>query len=45
MSTTPEFSVIVGENTEGGNQKENEERDSQVIEGHFQNIKNEDSEK
>ena len=41
LPTTPEFSVIVGENNKDGNGED----DSQVIEGRFQNKKNEDRDK
>lgn len=41
LPTTPEFSVIVGENNTESSKKD----DSQVIKGRFQNVKNEESEK
>ena len=45
LPTTPEFSVIVGENMADDNEKGNEDDDSQVIQGRFKNTKNEEGEK
>lgn len=44
LPTTPEFSVIVGENDEDGSKREKGAGDSQVIKGRFHTTKEEDSE-